>query len=133
MEEKSKKVLLNSFRWLAVLPAAVLGSWLVYIICVFGNKITYSIFQTHATIWNYGVLFFAHLIMGGAFMMIGVSVAPLYKCIVAIILFCLVCISSGMTIFANIINGFEWSNLVCTICTIGGASYCLYLYSKENI
>ena len=116
-----------------ILPASLIGSYLIYIIFMFLNKSREYPNTYFVILWNYGVEFISHILMGVAFIGIGSAVAPRAKRICSCVLFALVCIFAGVSLFANFMVGFSWVSLLSTICMIGGAGYVFYLYLSEEI
>lgn len=107
-----KKNLLNALRWIAVLPASILGSVLAYMIWVLFNRFTgnYLLGRTFFSylddIVNSGVSGF---LAGGGFVIAGYFVAPSHKketTLVLTVLLSIGCvISTAASFFAN---GLSW-------------------------
>lgn len=128
-----KDKLLIIARWLILLPASVLGSYLVYLVFYWLNKSKDYPQTNFDNLWNYVIMFVSHILMGGAFVGIGMYIAPAYRKICSCVLFAIVCIFSGVALFANIVSGFSWISLISTLCMIGGAGYVFYLgITEEN-
>lgn len=121
-----------ALRWIAVLPASVLGSYLVYILFFWMNKSKDYPLTNLDSFWDYAIMFISHTLMGGAFMGIGVYIAPSSKRICACVLFAIACIFSGMALFANIATGFHWVSLVSLICLLAGAGYVFYIFITDE-
>lgn len=130
MKEESKTKLLNVLRWVVFLPASVLGAYLAYLIFAWMNHTVPSFNADN--LWNKIIDLIASAIMGGAFVAIGASIVPKGKKIVAIILFAIMCVTVGVAIIGNIINGFSWFHLISEVCVIVGAGYALYHFVKEE-
>lgn len=114
-------------RWIVLLPASVLGSYLIYIFFYWLNKSKDYPHSNFDNLWNYAIMFVSHVLMGGAFIGIGIYIAPSWKRICACVLFALVCIFSGFALFANFLTGFSWISLVSLICLLVGAGYVFFL------
>lgn len=114
-------------RWIVLLPASVLGSFLIYIFFYWLNKSKDYPHSNFDNLWNYAIMFVSHVLMGGAFIGIGIYIAPSWKRICACVLFALVCIFSGFALFANFLTSFSWISLVSLICLLVGAGYVFFL------
>ena len=128
-----KEKLLIALRWTVLLPASVLGSYLVYIMFYWLNKSKDYPHTNFDSLWDYAIMFVSHVLMGGAFIGIGLYIAPAYRKICSCVLFAIVCIFSGFVLFANIVSGFSWISLISILCMIGGAGYVFYLGITEWI
>jgi len=125
-----KEKVINALRWIAVLPASVVGSYLVYLAYYWLNR-TY-IFTNGDYLWNHISMFIASMLMGGTFIAIGVSVAPSHQKVCASVMFGFWCIISGAALFANIVTGFSWTSFISLICSLIGAGYAFYASIKDN-
>lgn len=127
-----KPSIMIALRWIVLLPASVLGSYLVYIFFYWLNKSKDYPHTNFDNLWNYAIMFVSHVLMGGAFIGIGLYIAPAYRKVCSCVLFGIVCIFSGIALFANVLSGFSWISLISTICMIGGAGYVFYLGITEK-
>lgn len=130
-----KEKILIALRWLFFLPISILGAWLVYIIFYWLNKsASGSGFMTNLDVlWDYGVGIVSHAIMGAMYMYIGYFMVPSHKKVVGLCMFGLVCVFCGVAITANILNGFSWYSLICSLFLIGGAGYISYLIAHDEL
>lgn len=121
-------------RWILLLPASIIGSYLAYIIFYLIN--TYTPFRgSHYTnidkLWDYSIMFVSHIFMGMAFIGIGVYIAPSHKKACSCVLFAITCIMAGVLLTTIILN-FSWVSLISTICSLCGASYIFYICVNED-
>lgn len=104
-----KKNLLNALRWIAVLPASILGSVLAYIIAVIFSWVTTNYLQERTIlddIVNFGISGFA---AGAAFVIAGCFVAPSRKKETALVLTVLLSIGCVISTAASFFaNGLSW-------------------------
>lgn len=130
-----KEKILIALRWLFFLPISILGAWLVYIIFYWLNKsASGSGFMTNLEVlWDYGVGIVSHAIMGAMYMYIGYFMVPSHKKVVGLCMFGLVCVLCGLAITANILNGFRWYSLICSLFLIGGSGYISYLIAHDEL
>ena len=106
---------------------------MIYVITLWINRAGGAVYTGHNSIWYYVEDVIASVYMGLAFVGIGTYIAPKHNRIVLIILLCLVCMMSGASIFANIMNGFQLMPLISAICTIvGGGSFTYYYFVNEE-
>lgn len=130
MENKEKSKSVNVLRWILFLPAAIVGSWLVYVIFRFLN--VHDMYHGSSIVsWVSIVTLFADYIHGLAFVFIGAIVAPSSRKVVSIVMLCLMCMFSAISIFLNIANGIDWIVLIGTLLTLGGAIHGVYLISDN--
>lgn len=127
-----KEKLLIVLRWIVLLPASALGSYLVFVFFYWLNKSKDYPQTNFDSLWNYAIMFVSHVLMGAAFIGIGIYIAPAYRKICSCVLFGIVCIFSGIAIFANVLSSFSWISLISTMCMIGGAGYVFYYSITEN-
>jgi len=125
-----KEKVIIALRWIALLPVSALGSLLVYVIFVFLNKT--KPFTGNDTIWNYAIEFIGQAMMGGAFVLIGVCMAPSKRKSCAVVLFAIACIFFGVSLTSGIMGGYSWKEYVGMLCTVLGAGY-VYFKSDEII
>lgn len=123
-----KEKAIIALRWIALLPASAFGSLLVYVIFVFLNKTI--AFTGNDTVWNYAIEFIGQAMMGGAFVIIGVCIAPSKQKICATVLFAIACIFLGVSLTFGIMSDYPWKDYVGMLCTILGAGYAYFNSDK---
>lgn len=128
-----KEKILIILRWIILLPASIIGSFLVYRIFFWLNKSSDYMHTNLDSIWDYIMMFVSHALMGAAFIWIGLYIAPKYKKICACVLFCIVCMFAGVALFSNIYVGFSWVSLVSMICMLAGAGFVFYLGMTDGL
>lgn len=126
-----KEKIINVLRWIAILPASVLGSYLVYIIFFWLNK-TKEGFTNADNLWDIGIMLVSSALMGGAFVLIGAYVAPSGKRVVSIVLLCLMCALIGIAIFSNLMGEFSLVSILSSLCMLAGSGYATYSVFKDN-
>jgi len=123
-----KEKVIIALRWIALLPASALGSLLVYVVFVFLNKTIP--FTGNDTIWNYAIEFIGHAMMGAAFVLIGICIAPSRRKSCAIVLFAIACVVSGASLAFGIMSDYPWKDYVGMLCTILGAGHAYFNSDK---
>lgn len=127
-------------RWLGVLPCSILGAAIVvlfmFALCLIGDLLDGSF-------WIYlkepQIIFYEHFFtpfvlsaaLGGSFVYIGVSVSPVHKKAVSLVLALLIaCIFGFIGIIALIAH--EWRGVVQTVITIASAGIVAF-YAPNDI
>lgn len=131
------------FRWIAVLPAAVIASILCYTLLMimvligdlFSGKL--RLYLEHPEILSLDHIFLSFIlsaILGYVFVFVGVATSPRYKRIVAFVLFALIAILFGfLIIFSLLITSFadSWGLLVSSVICIIAAGACAFSTEEQ--
>lgn len=125
---KSENIIVSVLRWIAVLPAAVIGSVIIsLLICLcmlLGDVFSCDIFIyiRHPEIFSidhFFTSFILSLALGYSFVSIGTSVSPNNKRVVAFVLFGLLTMVFGTIVIISIINFTTfWRMTINSLCVI---------------
>ena len=125
--EPSEKPLITVLRWLAFLPAAVIGSLLVHVIAVVLNNIGAAMagFDPEGIIHTVGVTWIANAVFGAAFVYIASYVAPSHEEAVAGVTAVLFIFGAGV-LFFGILEKRDFVGLLGLASSVIGASWVAY-------
>jgi len=129
----SKQIWQTIFRWIAVLPASILGMILAYGLWRIIHNATAA---RYIDIDSWLNIVFAdvmsNLISGAAFVYIGSKVSPSYQKIVAIVLASLILVMSGTSLFIiNFMTKEYLSNIGIISMNIGSIVCCVSVFKGE--
>lgn len=127
-----KEKLLTTLRWIGVLPLSIIASYIVYMLFMWGSRSTGPLHTRFDDLWNYGMMFVSHFVMGATFMATGIQIAPSHKRVCSCVLFGFACVLAGVLLLANFMTGFSWVSLISLICLMAGVSYIFYTSLKKE-
>jgi hypothetical protein len=126
----------NVFRWIAVLPASIVGTFIGYALIIFNGSIVrgYNGESTNVfSITDIIMFVLANVISGAAFVYVGTYTAPDYKKTTAILLTVLfsvfVTISGIMELSMNGIGSTFWGIVISLISAVGS---CVKICNKRQ-
>jgi len=134
-ENESSSKWMRIFRWAAILPAAMGGSYVVGVVyrAFFHLNVWVDAdVNTDSVIMAFGKDTSSGLVIGIAVVYIAVRVAPNHEKTVGVVSAALTLVASGF-LMAGTIIGQDWTLLAGTITLAVGASFtALYTYSKAH-
>ena len=120
MHTPTQNKLKTGFRWVAVLPAAILGCVAARVLIVLLNRITMARYlDPDSFLAKVFVEWVGSLVMGAAAVYIGWYVAPAYKLHTAITLAGLVLLVSGALLFAALLQRDYWAIFATLAMNVG--------------
>lgn len=129
---KSKSV--YWLRWIAVLPAAVIGYFLGYAVMKLTSllRIWFEADREGNFFETYGVPVIAGGVAGYALVMAGTLISPAHNKIVALILLLISTCAVGIGIFLLSARLFSWPHLLEIIGQITGSVIAYFIYLKQS-
>lgn len=128
---KEEKKLLNILRWVLLLPASVLGSFIVYALFVLVGYILNMREYSYNTIWIHIDMWVANILAGAVYVLVGTMMAPKNKKVVMGIIVGILLIDIIITLIYNVVNQ-KWSNFISGICVLVGVVGGMYYLLKEG-
>ncbi|HXU92237.1 MAG TPA: hypothetical protein VFP33_01140 [Gallionella sp.] len=121
MEKSTTKTF---FRWLAFLPASIVGIIVVPVIVDIGNSLA-------PEWWRESIMEYIKSVAGAAaFVIFGALTAPKYQLNISIALAVIYGIFSGFLFGKLVLSGFNTANLILGI--VGAFGACLYIKSQAK-
>ncbi|WP_257285859.1 hypothetical protein [Endozoicomonas sp. SESOKO1] len=101
----------NTLRWIFCLPAAVLASWLAWLLISVLNRITMGMqgIDPDSLTSRAFIEFISHAVMGAVFVYVGAKVAPAHRQYVAYVFSGLSFVTAGFLLYPALIVGSLWA------------------------
>jgi hypothetical protein len=129
----TKEKTLIVLRWIAMLPAAVLGCIVAYEIVVVLNRLTMARYlDPNSFIARVFVQWIGHAIMGATFVYIAAYIAPAFRKQVVVVMAGLVLLLSGAFLFASIMTRNYWAMFGTVCMNVGSIAVAYELFKKET-
>jgi len=123
----------NILRWIAILPASILASFIGYVIIIVYGRITRG-FVGEGFFTDLITFVFSNIVMGYFPILIGCAVAPNYKKGVAIVLTSLYSMLSALSIILELsMHGISKTFLGCVIGVIAALVACVQTCYSDKI
>ena len=132
-EKTGKQNVLDVLRWIAALPASVLGCVIAYWIVVILNRITMARYvDPDSFMGQVFVQWIGNAIMGAAFVYISVYIAPSYKKQTGIIMAGIALLLSGTFLFAAIMTRNYWAMFGTVCMNVGSTAVAYDVFKRET-
>jgi hypothetical protein len=122
------------FRWILVIPAAVIAAWLAWFAVSIGNKLTMGSqgIEANSFLPRLFIEFISHAAMGAAFVFAGAKVSPTHHKNVAYVLAALALVAAGFLLFPAFLAADYWA-VWSGFSLIIGAGSIAYSVSIEEV
>lgn len=130
-----KEKALLVLRWVAMLPAAIIGSWLAYYLVLLINRVTMTMmvfFDPDSFLGKGYLQWVGNMVLGASFVYISVYIAPSFKKQVGIIMGGLVLLLSGFFLFAAIMTQNYWAIFATFAMNVGSISVAYWIFMEQS-
>lgn len=130
MDNKDNNKLNTILRWVAFIPAAVVGSIAISAIFYYMNKVLPMFGGDN--LWNKAILIISRGLFGATLVAIACAIAPAGKRVVAVVLMILLSMLEGVAIFFAVVTSAGIVEIIgCVACIVFAGITTYHVFSEE--